>query len=183
MDPDKASATISESSYGIHCLIIYFDLNTLRRFYALYIKKQIEEENEIIQFATFYETEDSVRQILSKDPMNLDVIRWEKTEQALTIMDSSRWFAPNTDYYKQIDNTLLKNANSKQKEGVSVISDYGYFLFNNFFQNLLEYELNLPIKSESNSRTICLYNQKDFEKMSKEQKLRLIEHHTITIKI
>jgi len=63
---DDAAGKLSKEEYGIHCMIIYPDLTTLREFYSCYIKKQIEENNEVVLFTPFYETTDSVRQILSE---------------------------------------------------------------------------------------------------------------------
>lgn len=46
---------------GIHFMIIYPDIETIRQFYSSYIKSQIEEKGKIVVFAPFYETTDSVR--------------------------------------------------------------------------------------------------------------------------
>ena len=70
---ESASNTISESEYGTHALVIYENLETLREFYSQYIKKRIEEKNEFIQLASFYETEDSVRKTLSAGHVSIDV--------------------------------------------------------------------------------------------------------------
>ena len=57
---------INRAQYGAHYMLIYPDLTTLREFYSCYIHKQIEENNEIVIINPFYETADSVRQVLSK---------------------------------------------------------------------------------------------------------------------
>ena len=67
MHTANTSNAISESDYGIHTLVIYQDLVILREFYSYYIKKRIEERNEVIQVAPFYETENSVRTAYLKD--------------------------------------------------------------------------------------------------------------------
>ena len=54
MHTSNASNTISESDYGIHILVVYEDLIMLREFYSQYVKKGIEERNEVIQLAPFY---------------------------------------------------------------------------------------------------------------------------------
>lgn len=70
------SQTISEYDYGLHCLLIYSDLSMLREFYSRYIPEQIKYKEEIIQINPFYETEESVRQVLYKGykGMNMDKI-------------------------------------------------------------------------------------------------------------
>ena len=49
---------------GIHYLILYKDLATLRKFYSNYTKEQIEENNEFVLINTFYENTDFVRLVL-----------------------------------------------------------------------------------------------------------------------
>ena len=39
---------MNEAEYGAHYIIIYPNLDTLRQLYASYIRKQIQENNEII---------------------------------------------------------------------------------------------------------------------------------------
>jgi hypothetical protein len=90
MNAKDAAETISQSEYGLHCLLIYRDLDTLREFYSNYIQKQIND-NELIQIMPFYETENSVREILSKNwEGNLDMVKQE--DKSLIIVDSERIF-------------------------------------------------------------------------------------------
>lgn len=79
---------LSESSLGLHSLIIYPDLATLREFYSYYIQKQIKEKNELVFVSPFYETTDSVRHNLSKGYKTIDVDKYERQEKKLVIMDS-----------------------------------------------------------------------------------------------
>ena len=76
---------INQAEDGAHYIITYPDLFTLRELYSNYIKKQIEENNEMILINPFYETTDSVRQSLSKK--GVDVSKYEK-EKVLVIIDS-----------------------------------------------------------------------------------------------
>ena len=45
---EDAVNKISESKYGLHCLLIYPNLPTFRNFYTRYIKRQIDYKNEIV---------------------------------------------------------------------------------------------------------------------------------------
>jgi len=63
---DDALDQINQSEYGAHYMIIYPNLDTLREIYSNYAHKQIKENNEIVLVNPFYETTDSVRQILSE---------------------------------------------------------------------------------------------------------------------
>jgi hypothetical protein len=74
---------ISESSLGLHFLIIYPDLTALREFYSYYIQKQIKEKKELVFVSPFYETTDSVRHNLSKGYKTVDVDKYERQEKKL----------------------------------------------------------------------------------------------------
>ena len=72
---------INQAEYSAHYMIIYPDLVTLRKLYSSYISKQLEENNETILINPFYETTDSVRQVLS----GIDVSKYEK-ERVLQLL-------------------------------------------------------------------------------------------------
>src|ERR687883_159084 len=86
---DDALEQINQAGYGAHYMLIYPDLDTLRELYSNYIHNQIEDNNEIILINPFYETTDSVRQVLSEKYNHgvNDISRYEK-EGALIIADS-----------------------------------------------------------------------------------------------
>jgi hypothetical protein len=75
---NDALEQINQSEFGVHYMIIYPDLFTIRRFYSDYIRKQIEENNEIVLINPFYETIDSVRQVLSQYKHAMNVSKYEK---------------------------------------------------------------------------------------------------------
>src|SRR5215212_11567007 len=80
---------INQAEYGTHYMIIYPDLDTLRELYSDYIGKQIKENNEIVLINPFYETADSVRQVLSEkfDDGVGNVSKYEE-EKSLMIADA-----------------------------------------------------------------------------------------------
>ncbi|MFL6361271.1 MAG: hypothetical protein ACJ72V_18305 [Nitrososphaeraceae archaeon] len=63
---DEALELINQSGHGAHYMIIYPNLDPLRDLYSNYLGKQIEDNNEVVLINQFYETADSVRQVLSK---------------------------------------------------------------------------------------------------------------------
>lgn len=79
---------LSESNYGIHCLVVYPDLETLREFYSQYIQNQIDDKDEVVQIALFYENEDSVRHTLSQGQSAINIDKVEDKEKTLIIVDS-----------------------------------------------------------------------------------------------
>ncbi len=64
---------------GVHYLILYKDLATLRKFYSNYTKKQIEENNEFALINTFYENTDFVRHVLY-GYRHINIFKYERKE-------------------------------------------------------------------------------------------------------
>ena len=57
------------------------------------------------------------------------------------------------------------------------------FLFMHKIQSLLDYESYLPLKFDNNLKGICMYHQKDFNKISKDLQQKIIDSHAMTITI
>ncbi|MGI0001329.1 MAG: MEDS domain-containing protein [Nitrososphaeraceae archaeon] len=167
MDAEDAAKNISESDYGIHCLLIYSDLTILRKFYTQYIPKQIEDKEEIIQIMPFYKTEHSVRQTLSKGYRGINMNKVENEEKTLIIKDSFGKYSirKNAESIWNANQEMVKYANGLGKKGISIIGDMGSFLFEKRMQDLIDYELCLPKRFEVNPKGICLYHQKDFDRL------------------
>ncbi|WP_458746489.1 MEDS domain-containing protein [Candidatus Nitrosocosmicus sp. T] len=183
MNARDAAETISQSEYGLHCLLIYRDLTTLREFYSNYIQKQIKD-NELVQILPFYETENSVREILYKNmTVNLDIINQE--EKSLIIVDSLRGYLDHDDVesiWRNIEESV-KYAGELGKKGISILGDAGSFLFKHKIQYLLDYESYLPLKFDTNLKGICMYHQKDFSKISKDMQQKILDSHAMAIMI
>jgi hypothetical protein len=183
MNAKDAAETISQSEYGLHCLLIYRDLTTLREFYSNYIQKRVDD-NEMIQIMPFYETEDSVREILSKArAVNLDTV--EQEEKALIIVDSLRGYLDHDDVesiWKNIE-VRVKYAHELGKKGISLLGDTGAFVFKHKVQSLLDYECYLPTKFDINLKGICMYHQEDFGYISEDFQQKIIDSHGMAIMI
>ena len=149
MHVESASNTISESDYGTHILLLYENLETLREFYSYYVKKRIEERNEVIQLVPFYETEDSVRKSLSEGQISIDLKKWEKEEKSLIIVDSLRKFFGSVHLESEYDSNkkLVDGAKTMGKKGVSILADAGAFPHKHRIEDLMNHELSLPSKS------------------------------------
>ena len=187
MYPEDAAKTISEYNYGLHSLVIYSGLSVLRQFYSQYIPKQIKYKQEIIQIMPFYETEESVRQVLydGYKGLNTDKIEEEDEEKSLLIIDSLRKYSgqKNVESILNDNEEMVKYANGLGKKGVSIIGDMGSFLFEKRIEELVNYELRLPRRFEINLKGICLYHHKDFDRVSEDQKQTIINQHEIAIRI
>jgi MEDS: MEthanogen/methylotroph, DcmR Sensory domain len=173
---------INQAGYGAHYMLIYPDLITLRELYSNYIHKQIEENNEIVLVNPFYETADSVRQVLSEkyDHGVNDVLKYEK-EESLMIADALEEYLGDQPliYVKK----GLANYAKMRKNGLSVLADLGAYSHKSMYKDLVDYELSLPTKYDIQMKGFCLYHQKDFDQFPYEQKQKLIEHHGKALKI
>src|SRR5919199_3245027 len=165
---------MSQAECGAHYIIIYPDLDTLREIYSNYVHKQIKENNEIVLVNPFYETTDSVRQVLSQkyDHGVDDISKYEK-EESLIIADSlEEYLGDQTLIYVK---KSLANYTKIGKNGVSVLADLGAYPHKSMYKELVDYELSLPTKYNMPLKGFCLCHQKDFDKFSDEQQQKLIE--------
>lgn len=78
---------------------------------------------------------------------------------------------------------MIQRANKMRNIGLSILADEGAFHFMGKTIELLEYESSLLKQFDLNVKEFCLYHQKDFEKLSEEQKQELANHHGKVIKI
>jgi MEDS: MEthanogen/methylotroph, DcmR Sensory domain len=171
---------MNEADYGAHYLIIYPDLVTLRELYSNYTQRQIKDNNEIVLITPFYETTNSVRQVLSQYNHGVDLSKHEK-EESLVIVDALE------EYLGDQPLVHLKKGiggySKMGKKGFSALADMGAYPHKFKYKDLVDYELSLPTKYDEQVRGFCLYHQKDFDRFSEEQKQRLIEHHGKALKI
>ena len=78
---------------------------------------------------------------------------------------------------------LVEYAKAMEKSGVATIADKGSFPFKHRIDNLVNFELSLPSKYDIDLKRICVYYQKDFNRLAEEQRQKLINHHVISIEI
>ena len=205
---------IKESETGTHGLLVYPDITTLRAIYSHFTKIQLEDKNEIVLILPYYETTDMVRLVLSgsnvygdditNNPVGysgIDVGKCEK-EGSLVIVDSLKGYfgsdqqqennsnSNNNTSNKNMDfmtflNVLLRHAERRRKDGVTVLADMGSFYLNNHngIQELMRYEMSLPEKYYGkNLKGYCLYHQKDFERrFGREEQAQLLDSHSRNI--
>jgi len=89
--------------------------------------------------------------------------------------------SPDFDY--NYNKKLVEHAKAMGKSGVSIIADKGTFPFKQRIDDLINFELSLPSKYDIDLKRICVYYQKDFNRLAEEQRQKLINHHVISIEI
>ncbi|WP_415311592.1 MEDS domain-containing protein [Candidatus Nitrosocosmicus sp. FF01] len=183
MNPRDAAETISQTAFGLHCLLIYRDLVTLREFYSSYFQRQINQ-NGTIQVMPFYETENSVREVLSKNgKTSIDILK--QVGASLIIVDALRGYFDHGNVesiWKNIKE-IVQNAEEVGKKEISILGDAGAFFYKHQIQSLLDYESILPLNFDINLKGICMYHQKDFNKMSKDFQEKILKRHSMAIMI
>jgi hypothetical protein len=177
---NDALEQINQAEYGAHYMIIYPDLVTLREIYSNYVLKQLEDNNETVLINPFYETVDSVRQVLSRQDHGLDISKYEK-EESLIIADALEEYLG--DQHLVYLKKGLANYAKMGKEGFLVLADLGAYSHKSMHRELVDYELSLPTKYEVQMKGFCLYHQKDFDNLSEEQQQKLVRHHGKALKI
>jgi hypothetical protein len=178
------------SEYGVHCLVVYPDMNTLRRIYSYYAKMQLEDNNETVLIVPYYETTEMVRSVLSGENNknnqrnSIDVRKYEK-QGSLVIIDSVKaYFRSDIDLMSYLAR-LAKQPQFSGKNGISIIADLASFYYNES-DKLIEYEMSLPTKYDDNMKLkgFCFYHQVDFDRrLTEQQKQTLLEHHGKTLMV
>ena len=176
---------LMQAEYGAHYLVIYSDITALRELYAIYAKTQLEDNDEIVMLIPYLETNDMVRRTLTENAANIDIQKYERKEEeeksSLIILDSAKAYfgigdIDKMDLEKYIQ-SLVKRAERQGKKGVSIITDVGAFYLFEEIEKFIKYELSLPIKYDIKLKRFCVCSQSYFDKLSKEQKRKVLSHH------
>jgi hypothetical protein len=185
MNAREAAETISQSEYGLHCLLIYSDLPILREFYSSYIPKQILDKEEVVEIMPFYETENKVREVLSKAHKKIKIDKFENEAKTLIIADSRGKYIGQTNVESiwNANKEMVTYANESGKNGVSILGDLGSFISEKRIRDLVDYELSLPTRFEMNIKGVCMYHQKDFDSLPEDMRQTIIDHHQTAIRI
>ena len=188
---------------GENSILVYPNLQTFRQIYTQYVKVQLagqEERNEkgndedypdnnntrkaqllmprIILIATFYDTVNAVRHNLSA--VGVDV-QSHIDDGSLLIVDAFDGYYPNIDGMKKLVVTLSERARKEGRNGVSVISNMGFFFLydvdggHGTASELISYETSLPSKTDGgNVRGFNCYHARDYENLVDGQKKELL---------
>ena len=73
--------------------------------------------------------------------------------------------------------SLLKQAESLGKSGISVIADAGAFYHYSKLEELVKHELSMPSKFDVNLKRFCVFHKQDFDRLTEVKKQKLLEHH------
>ena len=191
-DPATIPKYIKNSSYGDHNLVIYPRLEQFEEFYIECCKDSILDRNEILVLVTHYQPVSAVRKkmyLLS----GIDTERYEK-DGTLVILDSEEAYRASVEQTRRdnfiiiLTNVLMKQAQERDKKGITLLSDLGTFFLNKRIADLISHELwlrllllgvSVPRRIDANIiRSFCCYHKDDFSTLQEVQRKRILQHHS-----
>ena len=165
---------------GHHYLILYSTIETMRKVYASYIKRQLEEQpNSVVLFLSYYDTTDNVRSVLSSKGVQ---VKEREKNGSMIILDIMKVL--HNPYFQVPDIEKLRELARKTEKQfgdktIFIIADMSVFNHTKKASEILEYEktLHKDLKVER-WKELCLYNKRDFEIMfTKDESNTLMEYH------
>lgn len=173
--PDSLLFQLLKLPLGFHYLIIYPNIETVRKIYAEYVRLLLEGNSTAILFLPYYDTTDKVRQELILK--GLDVRKYER-DNSLTLID----------FAKVIDNPYLgipaafglkeflnKIKAFHREKNLVVIADMSLYRHSSNIDDLLKYEsFSRDGSGNENWKQICLYHKIDFNLMFTAQQQQII---------
>jgi hypothetical protein len=165
---------------GHHYLVLYPDIQKLRKVYSDYVKGQIQEEPDSVTLVLpYFDTTENVRDALESKGVNVT----EREQQgSLIIVDIEKVIK--STYFELTDAQRLEGF-AKQIESkhhgktILVVADMSAFNHLKKSKELLEYERNLHKNLRiRNWKELCLYHERDFKAMFTEDEVNeLLEFH------
>jgi hypothetical protein len=165
---------------GHHYLVLYSELETMRKVYSSYVKGQMQEQpDSIILLLSYYDTTDNVRLTLGSKGIQ---VKEQEKNGSIIILDimkviSNQSFAvPDIERLRALTKKLEKEYADKT---IFIIADMSVFHHLKKATELLEYEktLHKDLKVER-MKELCFYNERDFNLMfTEEQANELLEYH------
>jgi hypothetical protein len=177
---DQVSGELVKVPIGHHYLVLYSDIQKLRKIYSSYVKGQIEyHPNSLVVVLPYYDTTDKVREMLELKGIN---VRENERLGTLIIVDIQAVI--NDPYFEgqaiEKLRRFTKEVESKAEgKTVFVIADMSVFGHLKRARELLDYERQLHKDLQvENWKELCFYSERDFGTMfTKEESKELLEYH------
>jgi hypothetical protein len=177
---DEISDRLLHVPPGHHYLILYPNIEMMRKVYASYVKKELEEQpNSVVLFLSYYDTTDHVRSVLSSKGVSVKEYEKNGTMIILDIMKvlHNLFFqVPDIEKLRELAKKTEKQFGDKT---IFIIADMSVFRQLRKASELLEYEkaLHKDLKVER-WKELCLYHKRDFEAMfTADESEKLMEYH------
>lgn len=181
-DPATIPKYIKNFSYGDHSLVLYPSLEQFEEFYIECCKDSILERNEIFILLTYYQHVSAVRKKMHL-LAGIDAAKYEDCG-TLVILDSEKAYKSSVKQTRRdnfiivLTNMLMKNAQERDKKGITLVIDQGNFFLNKRLPELISHEASLLNTLDPNIRYFCCYHKKDFSVLQEEQIKGIFKHHS-----
>ena len=180
LNEDEISDQLLHVPTGHHYLILYPDIETMRKVYASYIKRQLEEQpDSVVLFLSYYDTTDTVRSVLSSKGVQ---VKEREKNGSMIILDIMKvlhnpyFQIPDIEKLRELARKTEKQFGAKT---IFIIADMSVFRQLRKSSELLEYEktLHKDLKVER-WKELCLYHKRDFDTMfTADESNMLMEYH------
>ena len=164
---DEISDELLHVPPGHHYLILYPNIESIRKVYASYVMKQLEEQpNSVVLFLSYYDTSDSVRRVLSSKGIH---VKQREQDGSIIILDIMKVLQ--NQYLGDSDIEKLRELARKTEKQfddktIFIIADMSVFRQLSKASELLEYEKTLHKDLRVKRwKELCLYHKRDFETM------------------
>ena len=141
LNEDEISDQLLHVPIGHHYLILYPDIETIRKVYASYIKRQLEEQpNSVVLFLSYYDTTDDVRSVLSSKGVR---VKEREKSGSIIILDIMKvlhnpyFEVPDIEKVRELARKTEKQFGDKT---IFIIADMSVFNHTKKASELLEYE-------------------------------------------
>jgi hypothetical protein len=176
----ELSSRLVNVPVGHHYLVLYSDIQKLRKVYSMYVKGQMEANpNSVIVLLPYYDSTDKAREVLESTAIN---VRENEKLGSLIIVDieeviTNPYFkGPDIEKLREFTKEIERKAQGKT---IFVIADMSVFHHLKKGSDLLDYErtLHQDLKVEK-WKELCFYNERDFDIMfTKLQAEELLGYH------
>ncbi len=177
---DKVLNTLLEVPIGHHYLILYQELETMRKVYSNYVKGQIEAQPESVTILLlYYDTTEKAREILESKSIPVRELERQGSIVLVDIMKVIRnqsFDVPPIETLRALTKKLEEQYPDKT---IFTIADMSVFHHLKNSTELLDYEktLHQDLKIEK-WKELCFYNERDFNLMfTEEQAIELLTYH------
>ncbi len=167
----KISDRLLHAPTGHHYLVLYPNIETMRKIYANYVKRQIEEQpDSVVLFLSYYDTTDNVRSVLSSKSVLVKDLEKKGSIIILDIMKVLKDPISNLPEIERLRELAKKTETKFNDKTIFMIADMSAFHHIKKASELLEYEktLHKDLKVER-WKELCLYHKRDFETMFTEE--------------
>ena len=159
-------------------MLVYSDLHGLRHIFAKSANTFLQQ-NEIVLFGTQYDSIDNIKLALQNEGID---VQKNIDNGTLFIIDAQEGYQGIDTYGTfKLGMSLLSRVKKEKRAGLTWMGDMGSFFAFEKVHELIDYEMFCPSKFEEPIKAVCCYHKGDFDRLQKEEQIRLIEHHFKTI--